>query len=88
MTERLSDTFKEAPFTCYVLLSEPLKATFDEILDAADEDFPGMNWGYQAPEGITEIDTRKEMVLADTTDTITFTCGPGRLENDLSLIHI
>ncbi|MEM8803504.1 MAG: hypothetical protein AAGF55_13315, partial [Pseudomonadota bacterium] len=82
MTERLSDTFKAAPLTCYVLLSEPLKASFDEILDAADEDFPGMNWGYQAPEDNTELDTRKEMTLSDTTDTITFTCGPGRLEQD------
>ncbi|MEO1027174.1 MAG: hypothetical protein AAFX07_16675 [Pseudomonadota bacterium] len=82
MTERLSDTFKAAPLTCYVLLSEPLKASFDEILDAADEDFPGMNWGYQAPEDNTELDTRKEMTLSDTTGTITFTCGPGRLEQD------
>lgn len=82
MTDRLSDSFKEAAFTCYVLLSEPLKATFDEVLDAADEDFPGMNWGYQAPDGNAVFDTRKEMTLTDTTGTITLSCGPGRLEHD------
>lgn len=82
MTERLSDSFKEAPFTCYVLLSEPLRAGFDELLDAADEDFPGQNWGYQAPDDKAVIDTRQKMSLSDTTGTITFSCGGGRLEHD------
>ena len=82
MTERLSDTIKQAPFACYVLLSEPLLATFDDVLDAADEDYPGMNWGYQAPDGEGVIDTRQDMTLTDTTGTIEFTCLGGRVKKD------
>lgn len=78
---RLSDELLEMSFSYVVLLSEPLQASLDEILDAADEDYPKLNWGYTANSDAW-IDTRHPTSVSDTTDSITISCEPGRFKQD------
>lgn len=77
--DRFSDQMLSAPCVCYVLFNGSLQATLDEILDAADQDFPGLNWGY-TPERSSLIDTHKDISVSDTTGTIQISCSPGRLK--------
>lgn len=62
--ERYSDKRMSEDFTCYVLFSEPLQATFTELMQAAAEDYPGLDWSHDnlGPEA---IDTRDVTMCVD-----------------------
>lgn len=62
--QRYSDKRMADDFVCYVLFSEPLQATFSELLEAAREDFPGLDWSHDNL-GPDRIDTRDVTMCVD-----------------------
>ena len=85
--QRYSDKRMSEDFTCYVLFSEPLQATFSELMQAAAEDYPGLDWSHEnfGPEA---INTRDVTLCVDfpTADpkrgSVKVIGGPGRCEID------
>ncbi len=65
MTEqRYSEKRVSESFTIYVLFSEPLEATFSELIEAAAEDYPGLDWTHENV-GTEKINTRDVTMAVD-----------------------
>lgn len=62
--QRYSDKRMSEDFTCYVLFSEPLQATFTELMQAAAEDYPGLDWSHDNL-GSDMINTRDVTLCVD-----------------------
>ncbi len=81
MSERYTEKRLNEDFTVYILFEDQLEASFAEVLDAAAEDYPALDWTF-SPLGPFPINTRQPTIAVDTTGQVKIIGMPGRCDVD------
>lgn len=81
MSERYSDKRLSEDFTVYILFEDQLEASFEEVIAAAAEDYPALDWVF-TQLGPFPINTRQPTIACDTTGQVKIIGMPGRCEVD------
>lgn len=84
--ERYSDKRLAESFSVYVLFSEPVSFTNQDILDALREDFPELSWSDAVAEG--DVSPGVLDGTFTTGDVVVTSLFPGRKENQPSMIPL